>query len=254
MEEIFKYYEENYNEDGRLVRDKSHSIEYLTTIRYFDKIFNKNSRILDPCAGTGAYSFYLAKRGHRVVAGDLVPYNVSNIEKKQDNTPILEEIYTGSILDLSKFKDNSFDVVLCMGAFYHLKEEELRKKALKESLRVLKEDGILVVSYINKNALVLCSARRDIENMDKVLEVNRTGSDSLFYGITQKNLRKIMKDLRVKPICNIATDGVGYIVKEKINSFSEEDFNKWLYYHFENCEDESLLGYSIHGLYFGVKV
>ncbi|WP_027633714.1 hypothetical protein [Clostridium hydrogeniformans] len=63
-----------------------------------------------------------------------------------------------------------------------------------------------------------------------------------------------MKDLRVKPIFNIATDGVGYIVRDKVNSFNDEDFNKWLYYHFENCEDESLLGYSIHRLYFGVKI
>lgn len=52
MEEIFKYYEENYNEDGRLVIDKSHSIEYLTTIRYFEEIFNKDSRIINPCEGT----------------------------------------------------------------------------------------------------------------------------------------------------------------------------------------------------------
>ena len=37
-EQINKYYE-NYDEDGRLFRDKAHLPEYLTTIRYFDRLF-----------------------------------------------------------------------------------------------------------------------------------------------------------------------------------------------------------------------
>jgi len=40
-----------------------------------------------------------------------------------------------------------FDVVLCMGAFYHIGNEE-RKIAMIECLRVLKPKGLLVISYI----------------------------------------------------------------------------------------------------------
>ncbi len=64
MSEQIKSYYENYDEDGRLFRDKAHIPEWLTTVRYFDRLFAPGSHILDACAGTGRYSFYLADKGH----------------------------------------------------------------------------------------------------------------------------------------------------------------------------------------------
>lgn len=46
------------------------------TTRYLDKIINPNSKILDACAGTVIYAFYLAENGHKVTAGDLIEKNV----------------------------------------------------------------------------------------------------------------------------------------------------------------------------------
>lgn len=77
-DKIKKYYE-NYDEEGRLFRDKAHLPEYLTTTRYFDHLFVPNSRILDACAGTGRYAFYLADQGHTVTVSDLVEYYVLDI-------------------------------------------------------------------------------------------------------------------------------------------------------------------------------
>jgi len=58
IEQISRHYK-NYDEESRLFRDKAHLPELLTTIRYFDRIFTPGSRILDACAGTVRYSFYL---------------------------------------------------------------------------------------------------------------------------------------------------------------------------------------------------
>ncbi|MEW8956744.1 hypothetical protein [Clostridium sp.] len=88
--------------------------------------------------------------------------------------------------------------------------------------------------------------------MYKILEINSKVINTLFYGITQKELRKIIDELEVKTIYNIGTDGIGYMIKDKINFSSEESFNKWLKYHFETCEDDSILGHSLHVLYFGI--
>ena len=75
FERIEDFYK-NYDEDGRLFRDKAHLPEYLTTIKYFDRLFAPASRVLDACAGTGVYSFYLAEKGHSVTACDLVGHNI----------------------------------------------------------------------------------------------------------------------------------------------------------------------------------
>ena len=74
MFEDVKAYYENNDEEGRLFRDKAHMPEYLTTVRYFDRLFAPESRIIDTCVGTGRYALYLADKGHTVTACDLVEH------------------------------------------------------------------------------------------------------------------------------------------------------------------------------------
>lgn len=77
-------YYNTYDEDGRLFRNNSHQIEWLTTIHYFNRIIPAHSRIFDGCAGTGNYAFQLAEQGHDFVASDLVPHNVDIISFKPE--------------------------------------------------------------------------------------------------------------------------------------------------------------------------
>ena len=252
MNALIKYYEE-YDEDARLQKDKTHSIEFLTTVKYFEKIFPKGASVLDACAGTGAYSFYLAKKGYKVTAGDLVPYNVGLIEKKQSETKLLEDIYLGNVLDLSMYEDESFDVVLCMGALYHLQKKVERVKAIKECLRVLKKDGILATAYINRYAAILCNCGDELANIDELLEYSKNSFKNNFYGSTPKEIKEIMSGAGIEEICNIGTDGIAYAIKPKIDHSDDKAFEKWLEYHFAACEDENILGYSLHGLHFGRK-
>ena len=81
MDNLIDYYEQQ-DEDNRLNLDRAHNLEYLTTIKYLDKICHGSVSILDACAGTGAYCFYLAEKGHSVTAGDIVPANVNIIKEK----------------------------------------------------------------------------------------------------------------------------------------------------------------------------
>jgi len=39
----------------------------------------------------------------------------------------------------------------------------------------------------------------------------------------------------------------------KLNTASDEDFKKYMEYHYATCEDESIIGTSIHGLWIGRK-
>ncbi|MGE5630200.1 MAG: class I SAM-dependent methyltransferase [Caulobacteraceae bacterium] len=78
MDKLFSHYE-NYSEDTRLAKDKTHKVEFITTIHVLDKFINSKSRILDVGAGTGRYSVYFAEKGHSVYALEYVPYNLSII-------------------------------------------------------------------------------------------------------------------------------------------------------------------------------
>ncbi|ETT77128.1 methyltransferase type 11 [Paenibacillus sp. FSL R7-277] len=244
---ITDYYD-SYDEEGRLSRDNGHQIEWITTMAYFKKLFKQESYILDGCAGTGNYSFPLAELGHKVVAGDLVPHHLELIREKQSKHPVLTDIYTGSITDLSRFDSEIFDVVLNMGAFYHIGNED-RQLAMTECLRVLKPGGLLAVSYINNAAVSLLGVGDRLGNMEDVLtwHANQT-KDGLFLHMSPSEMEHMAAAYHTEIVAHIGTDGVGYLFAKQINEAQQEDFERWLQLHLRTCEDKSLLGYSLHAL------
>lgn len=78
VEKIINKYYNNYDEDSRLIKDKAHSIEYITTTKYIGKYLKEGDRILEVGAGTGRYSINYAKNGYRV---DSVENEVKNYSK-----------------------------------------------------------------------------------------------------------------------------------------------------------------------------
>jgi SAM-dependent methyltransferase len=55
-----------------------------------------------------------------------------------------------SATDLSELKSGDFDVVLLMGPLYHLLALQERRRALAESVRLLKQRGVLFAAGINR--------------------------------------------------------------------------------------------------------
>lgn len=48
---------------------------------------------------------------------------------------------------------------------------------------------------------------------------------------------------------NIATDGIGHIMTQIINNYSENEYQKWLAHHLSTCTKDMLLGHSLHCLH-----
>ena len=250
-EQIKKYYE-NYDEDGRLFRDKAHLPENLTTIRYFDRLFEPGSRILDACAGTGRYSFYLADKGHKVTACDLVEHHVNTIKAKSDAHK-LEDTAVCNVLDLSQFEDNCFDVVLCMGAMYHLSSDDEKERAIRECARVCRPGGLVVLSYMNYFAALAASLDTGLGNLDEELNAMEDESDILWKATTPTKMERYVKKVGLEMLHNIGADGISFILADKVNAATDEIFDKWMEYIYKNCEEPSIVGYSMHGLLIGRK-
>lgn len=246
---IIDYYNA-YDEDGRLFRDYSHQIEWLTTMHYFDDIISANSKIFDGCAGTGNYAFKLAEQGHCVVASDIVPHNVDIMLKKQENTPILEDIFVGDICARNKYSDHYFDVVLCMGAFYHL-DEKMREKAMEQCLRLLKEGGILVITYINLVTALHLNLMSGLENISEILKCYSTRNlgDSFVYMMPEE-IEKMAEKRKLKILHHITSDGNPLTRGANFNKARKEDFEKYMELHLNICENRNIIGYGLHGLVF----
>ncbi|MCL2415948.1 MAG: class I SAM-dependent methyltransferase [Defluviitaleaceae bacterium] len=252
MDELINYYEDDYNEHVRLFKDNYHQVEYLTTIHFLDKYISPKSRILDACAGTGIYAFHLAKHGHAVTACDLVGGHVE-IMRKDEKAGSLEDIRIANVLDMSEFENGTFDVVMCMGALYHLMHIKERRECIKECLRILKPNGLAIFSYINRNAVYIHKFARNSGNSESRAQVMENGINGIFYGMDFDEANNLFDEFPMEKIDHIGTSGITYPLYQQLNSLNQEDFAAYMKYHLATCRQPSILGHSMHGLFIGTK-
>ena len=252
---INKYAE--YDEDARLVSDRGHNVEYLTTMRYIQKFLKPGDKILEIGAATGRYSITLAKMGYDVTAVDLVPKHVEIMKSKARGLKNFR-CMVADALDLGMFEDKSFNMVLNFGPMYHLFEKKDKKQAIKETVRVTAKDGICMFAYLPCASFVTGyglryrNVARLYAAMDDIGRIKDTPEEvfSCFY---IEDFKKLFNRTNTEYITNVAADGLAYILKEWIELLSEEDYEAFLKWHFMTCERSDQLGYSSHLLYICKK-
>lgn len=249
---LINYYVESYGEKNRFLIDRAHSIEFITSLHFLKKHLPKGCLVLDCCAAGGAYAFPLAKEGYRVTAGDLVKEHV-DILREEDREGILSNIYQGDVLDMSRFEDKAFDAVLCMGALYHLQDKADRERCVSECLRVLKDTGIFVFTYINRNSVYINHFKNNISDVENQEQILKTGRNGVFYTMDFNEAKELADSFGLTTITDVGVDGLIYPLYERINSCSDEEFDSYLNYHIKACEQPSILGHSMHGLWIGKK-
>ena len=137
-EELLKYYKDwadnnKYNKD-MVVWNYTAPQETVSILKKY--AFDKNFKILDAGCGTGLVGIELKKYGYSNIEGvdfsksmlDLVPQGIyKKIEKIDLNKPL-------------KFKDNMYDILMCVGTFTY---GHVKPKALDELIRITKNRGLI---------------------------------------------------------------------------------------------------------------
>ena len=244
---LIRFYEGQGREDLRLHPNSVQHLELRTGLRCLGESLAPKSTVLDSCAGTGAYAFALAKAGHSVVAGDIVPFNVERLRARQAHHPALQDIYMGDARDLSRFADASFQAVLCMGALYHLPEARDRELVVRESLRVLAKGGLFVCTYMNRYAVALSNALAPAGTNEEIARFMRTGTHGIFYAATPGEMESLLRRAGLEQLRHVALDGPVTLLAQQslIDSQNREKFNE---YHAAVCEIPELLGYGYHNM------
>ena len=252
---INKYSE--YDEDARLVRDRGHNVEYLTTMHYIQKFLKSGSKILEIGAATGRYSIALAKMGYDVTAVDLTPKHVEIMKSKSQGMNNFC-CMPADALDLSMFENESFDLVLNLGPMYHLFHQKDKEKAVSETIRVTKKGGICMFAYIPCAAIMLgyglCHLK--VENLKELMdEVGRFKDDpeEIFNCFNIEDFKKLFDNTNTEYVTNVATDGIAYAMKEQLEQLSVDGYQTFLNWHFLTCERPDQQGYSAHLLYICKK-
>lgn len=255
---------ENYKEENRLTTNNARKVEFITTVRIMDELFKNESKILDCAAGAGIYAFYLADRGHQVTATDITPRHIELINNQKQNKDYEMATAVLDATDMNLFEDESFDVVLNMGPFYHLITEEQRNRCLSESLRVLRKGGLLLTAYIPRYYVFqyVSMSNSDYLDADLAKQLINTGilrhdDEKCFWTDTYYAAKQEMEELYIQNgveiVDHFAQDGLAPSFSHIVDEWNEQQFKTWCDYHYSVCREESILGASNHVIIVGRK-
>ena len=185
-------------------RDYSEARNFIDNIvEYID--LKKGSQILDLACGIGRHSIYLDKIGFKVVGTDKSPNNIK--KAKASHNQSLSFLQMEMIDDTNYKYDCIFNLFTSFGYVNH----DYNLKTIKNIERQLKDDGIVVIDFMNtlfvKNNLVI--------EETKVI-------DDLSFKIKRKSDGKhIYKEIKFQ-------DKKDYFFQEKVMDLSLKDFENYL--------------------------
>ena len=247
-------YYDNDDEENRFL-DPRKKIEYINTCKIIKPYIHQGCDLLDCAAGTGAYEEFLLKQGcRRIVASDLSPRNVKILLEKYSNQI---EAYVDDALDLSRHTDDTFDVVLCLGPMYHLRPG-LNEKCVKECLRVLKKQGILILAYMPRHFPLWNLLNNPVYNIlfDEVMYLaehgylpgERDGFWGCAYFSTPEEMEVLADKVRCTIVAHSAVDLELGNFFDKVASCSQAQLDVLCDYLYRKSTDKYILGSSKHNI------
>jgi SAM-dependent methyltransferase len=199
---------------------------------------------------------------------DLTPELLRMAVKKIKEAKVgnkIDAIIEGDIRDLSLFKDNTFDAVICTGApLSHVLKKSDRIKAIREFRRVAKKGAPIFISVIGLLGVLVKSIWKfPEENLLKVFRTYRdTGDYFGGYGFVdthmyrEHELRKDVQKAGLKVLKTVGLEGLASPNEQAFNKNfrskkmcrSEKMWKAWLQTHFKTCEIQSVVDTSQHML------
>lgn len=142
MNNTITFYEKNVD----LLISRYDSTDMNTLHQLFVKHIPLNSKVIDIGFGSGRDMAFLQSNGYHIYGIDPVKAFVVQVQHRF--TDSREHFRVGSLLssDISLDWLNSFDAVISIAVWMHLKADE-RPKALETIKSLLKSNGIVVLSF-----------------------------------------------------------------------------------------------------------
>jgi SAM-dependent methyltransferase len=170
----------------------------------------------------------------------------------------------GNACDIDTFVNEKYDHVMIMGPLYHLLDESDRRKAVSNSLKLLKPKGIFYASYISSCAGIIYLLREDpsmIENTQLFDDFTYFAEDRSFSGkaFTDARFERVwdivpfMNEYNLVKLHLLGSEGILSPFKNQVMNQSKQVLDKCIDLAIKVCERKDLLSYSEHLLYIGRK-
>jgi SAM-dependent methyltransferase len=220
--------------------------------------------LLDVGGGPGRYAITLAARGYHVTLADISAPELDLAREKAAEAGVsLARVVEADARDLSRFDNASFDSVLIMGPLYHLLDEESRRRAIAEAVRVLRPGGVLFAAWITRYAVLRFWARYDPSRItadraryERQLETGEVTDNAGFtdvYVVRPEDVEPAMEAHGLKTVDLVGCEGVVSMIDDRINTLEADEWEWWVDVNYRLGRDPSTHGTTEHLLYVGRK-
>jgi len=152
---VSNFYNDNPEKEWNRLEHPYTNFEFVTTVDLIGKHFAKKGKVCDIGCGPGRYSIHLLQQDYKVTMVDLSKELLDIADSKVKELNIApEQLICADARELSMLSSEIFDCILQLGPMYHLLKKEDRRKALAEVARLLKQDRVAIISYLNSWGII----------------------------------------------------------------------------------------------------
>ncbi|MEK4510426.1 class I SAM-dependent methyltransferase [Paenibacillus sp. FSL K6-2524] len=151
MSEVVRnYYENNAEYEWERLNNPYSKVEFLSTIRLFEKYLPVTGHVCDVGSGPGRYSTWLLKQGYKVTLFEISQKELDIAASRILELGLQAEAYIcDNATNMHVLSDETYDAVLVMGPLYHILDDCDRTKIIRDTSRILKKGGVAIFAYIN---------------------------------------------------------------------------------------------------------
>lgn len=145
--DVYERYYSKIQTQKRLINKKNFTYRHL--IEVIDKHVKGKKFILDIGSGTGTLSLYLAAKGHKVIGIDTSERAIETAIENAKKLGLRKKVCFQKMHFPNEYPYHKFDFALCTEVIEHIKDD---KKAIKRIFKLIKKNGIVVISVPSKSA------------------------------------------------------------------------------------------------------
>jgi SAM-dependent methyltransferase len=244
----------------RLVKSPYSRLELETTLHFMEKYLPPSGLVLDAGGGPGRYTYELARRGYDMLLLDATQANLDFAQRMVRRKGIrsrIKGIECGSIVDLSRFADGTFDAVICTGGpLSHVLDRTDRLKAISELVRVLKPGGPFLASAIGRIAVlmfILDASQAEIGDphfqllLDTGDYYGGRGFTACHFYLPEEITQEFKRD-DLEILALVGLQGISSVHARSFNRLAKDErrFSSWLQAHYQTCTHPTAIGMSEH--------
>lgn len=193
--------------------------------KIFLKYIKNGENIVDLGCGNGRFYDFLQKNHKIKYTGIDNSKNLLSLAKRKFQNDHNSQFLEGDLIE-TELKTNSADIVTAIASFHHLPGKITRKKSLQEVHRILKKNGIFMVSvwnlfqpkykkYVWKARLKHILSLGKYDWRDTLIPWGKTGIKRYYYAFKQAELQKLLEENNFKVLEKIIDNNLVFICRKK---------------------------------------